>query len=110
MSNKSYNSIKNGVRARVASSARVFTSPKITRTQYNCRPTTHLLIFSWTEGQKIQKKYAPQKNMILMFLCLNNSTRKGWHFLPMCFPHGKYRGSGCKPRGLEDVTIHRDVN
>ena len=22
----------------------------------------------------------------------------------MCFPHGKYRGSGCKPRGLEDVT------
>ena len=71
MSNKSYNSVKNGVRARVASSARVFTSPKITRTQYNCRPNSHLLIFSWTEGQKIQKKYAPQKNMFLMFLCLN---------------------------------------
>ncbi len=77
MSNKSYNSIKNGVRARVASSARVFTSPKITRTQYNCRPTSHLLIFSWTEGQKIQKKYTLQKNMFLMFLCLNNSTRNG---------------------------------
>ena len=28
----------------------------------------------------------------------------------MCFTHGKYRGSGCKPRGLEDITIRRDVN
>ena len=28
----------------------------------------------------------------------------------MCFTHVKYRGSGCKPRGLEDITIRRDVN
>ena len=28
-------------------------------------------VTSWTEGQKRQKKYAPQKNMFLMFLCLN---------------------------------------
>ena len=39
-----------------------------------------------------------------MFLCLNNNTHKGHHFLPLCFPYGKYRGSGCKPRGLEDST------
>ena len=26
-------------------------------------------------------------------------------FSPMCFTHVKYRGSGCKPRGLEDVTV-----
>ncbi len=28
----------------------------------------------------------------------------------MCFTHVKYRGSGCKPRGLEDSTIRSDVN